>query len=151
MDLLSLLPLRLRRNTRPLRLYLSRKKLKGLRHSIVNENEVEQLFRSFGFTVIYPERMSFEKQVVLYSKAEIIAGFGGSAMHNSVFMPKDSLVINLGNVKHPTDCNSNQRLCDSFTKVQSAFIRYEGKIIDQDSAVGEFDTQHLRREVECLL
>lgn len=72
-------------------------------------------------------------------------------MHNSVFMQTGSLVINIGSLKHPHKINTNQQICNSFSKVQSTFIRFKGKIIDRDEAIGEFDIQYLRDEVERRL
>ena len=140
----------LRRRPRPLKLYLSRKQVHGFR-PITNEDDVERVFASFGFKVIYPEQLSFEKQVLLYRRADVVAGFEGSAMHNSVFMNKGALAINIGSLRRPDQGNRNQQVCDSFSQVQSAFIRFEGKVVDKERELGAFDLQHLKDQLRYLL
>jgi capsular polysaccharide biosynthesis protein len=166
-----------RSKSNPSRIYLSRKKLgmpriantskfarsirkawksrKGLdrgivrKGHIVNEDEIEKLFISFGFAVIYPEQIPFEEQVLMCSKADVMAGFEGSAMHNSVFMKEGSLVITIESLRGTN--TRNQMICNSLSRVRSEFIRFEGKIVDETLKVGEFDTHHLRRQLEKLV
>jgi hypothetical protein len=135
----------------PSRIYLSRKKRRSKRCSIVNEDEVEKLFISLDFTVVYPEKISFEKQVTMYNRADIVSGFSGSAMHNSVFMREGSLVITIGTSREGSTPHRNQVICDSLSKVQSEFIRFEGKVVNRQFQVGEFDTHYLRRELGKLI
>jgi capsular polysaccharide biosynthesis protein len=52
---------------------------------LTNETEIEDLFRSFGFSILYPETLSIEEQVASVSMAELIAGPSGSAMFNLAF------------------------------------------------------------------
>lgn len=59
--------------TGPSRIYVSRTKLKGLRN-LVNELEIEDLFKRKGFQIIYPETMSFYEQINVFSEASIVAG-----------------------------------------------------------------------------
>ena len=47
-----------------------------------NAADVERLFESFGFTVIYPENHPIGVQAAIFARAMVIAGFGGSAMSN---------------------------------------------------------------------
>ncbi|MGK7954098.1 MAG: DUF563 domain-containing protein [Crocosphaera sp.] len=129
-----------------LKLYLSRKYWKK-NFSIANESEVEKVFSSFGFTIIYPERLSFEKQVVLYKNAEVIAGFEGSGMHNSVFMKTGALAITIGSYRRPNKANRNQEICDWLSKVQSIFIKFESKGGNDK----QFDPNYLRSRLNSLL
>ena len=77
--------------------YLSRRKYEIAngrpRRPLANELEVENLFRKYGFEVIYPETLSFEQQLYLYKHCSVIAGLAGSNMHNAAFMPPDTKVI----------------------------------------------------------
>jgi capsular polysaccharide biosynthesis protein len=116
---------------------------------IINEDEIEKLFVSFGFEAIYPEQIPFEEQVLMYSNADIISGFEGSAMHNSVFMKEGSLAITIRSLKS-TDIR-NQIICNSLSKVWSEFIDFNGKTIDELSGAGEFDTHYLRKKLEELI
>jgi len=71
---------RIQRNER---IYFSRstKSAQKLR----NETEVENLFRSFGFSVLCPEDLPIEEQVSLVSNAQLVAGPAGSTMFNLAF------------------------------------------------------------------
>lgn len=53
-----------------------------------NLPEVEEVFVSQGFTLVYPETMSLAEQAGLFGQAEVIAGFAGSAMFNILFCRK---------------------------------------------------------------
>jgi len=117
---------------------------------IVNEDAIEKLFISFGFIVIYPEQTKFEEQVLMCSKADVMAGFSGSALHNSVFMKEGSLVITIGSLEEQSTNSRNQIICDSLSKVQSEFIRFKGRIVYERLGVREFDTHYLQRELEKL-
>lgn len=73
------------------RLYVSRRGIR--RRALTNEAEVEALFARRGFTIVCPESLGFADQVRLFSHARIIAGPGGSAMHNMVFSRPDTRVL----------------------------------------------------------
>jgi hypothetical protein len=79
------------------RLYLSRRKYRlwgrEVRRPMGNEEEVETLFDQLGFEIIYPETLSLDEQITLYSQCNVIAGAIGSNMYNSVFMPSGSRVL----------------------------------------------------------
>ncbi len=77
------------------RIYLSRRLFKKQKRVLTNEKEVEQLFESFGFKVIFPEQLSFTEQVELFAEADIVAGPSGSALHNSAFMNPNSQLLSL--------------------------------------------------------
>lgn len=52
---------------------------------LVNEADVENLFRGFGFEVVRPEALPLDKQVAMIGGAELIAGLGGSVMFSLAF------------------------------------------------------------------
>ena len=61
-----------------------------------NTSQVEQLFASRGFTVVYPEQHTFAQQAAMFAKAELVAGFAGSAMLNTLFCRDLRRIIVLG-------------------------------------------------------
>lgn len=64
------------------KIYLSRSKVKhGLRLS-VNEQSVEELMSSCGLEVVHPQELPLEAVAHIISKASLIVGHAGSAMHN---------------------------------------------------------------------
>lgn len=76
------------------RIYLSKRLLKKSNvQSVDNEEKIEQIFREYGFEIIFSEQLPLYQQVSLLSEAEIIAGCEGSALHLGVFMPLSSKMI----------------------------------------------------------
>ncbi|CAL4869167.1 hypothetical protein MMA231_03458 (plasmid) [Asticcacaulis sp. MM231] len=67
------------------KVYLSRSRLApGLRHS-EQEALLEQKLSAKGFSIVYPETLSLQKQVDIFNHADVIAGTCGSAFHTSLF------------------------------------------------------------------
>ena len=132
----------------PLRLYLSRRQAKGF-HPMLNERQVERVFVDAGFRVLHPEKWSFEQQVALFQRAEVIAGVEGSALHNSVFMRSEALVINIGTAREPTGDILNQRLCDSLSGVVPIHIPFKGEIVRGSKAV--YDVEFLKEALAAAL
>lgn len=50
-----------------------------------NIKDVEEFFENQGFEIVYPEDLTLNDQANIFSRARVIAGFGGSAMFNLVF------------------------------------------------------------------
>lgn len=63
------------------------------RRSCHNADEVEDLFRAYGFEVLQPETLSLPRQVALVRGAEVVAGFAGSAMFLTMFAGRPQHVI----------------------------------------------------------
>lgn len=76
---------------RPERVFISRSGIG--RRRLVNESEIEAIFVRYGFRIVLPELLPIAQQISLFGGAEMIAGLGGSAMHNTVFSPPDSKVL----------------------------------------------------------
>lgn len=64
------------------KLYLSRLKFDD---DLLGEKEIQNNFRKNGYRVVYPERLSFEKQVALLKGAKQIACISGTTAHNLIF------------------------------------------------------------------
>jgi hypothetical protein len=132
----------------PLSLYLSRRHARGF-HPMVNERAVERIFVDAGFKVLHPERWSFEQQVALYQRAEVVAGVEGSALHNSVFMRHGTRVINIGTVREPSGDILNQRFCDSLSRVVSSHIPFQGSVVRGHKAI--YDLDFLKQAIDRLI
>ncbi|WP_375399842.1 DUF563 domain-containing protein [uncultured Amnibacterium sp.] len=78
----------------PTKLFVTRPR--GTARTCRNADEVEALFAGYGFAVVRPELLPLAQQATLFRNAEVVAGFGGSAMLNTVFgqSPKRKLVLN---------------------------------------------------------
>lgn len=77
-------------NAAPLFLYLRRN---SSTRRLINQDEVEEVFRARGFQIITPENLSVQQQIELFSRAKIIAGPTGAAIANLVFAPFGCSVI----------------------------------------------------------
>lgn len=92
---------RYRNMTRGTRVYLQRKPnfLDGIQYNkreIVNEHEVEEILRSFGFISVDTTTMSFEEQVSVLKNAEAIAAPLGASLINATFSNPGAVVLGLG-------------------------------------------------------
>jgi len=81
----------------PKKIYLRRNS--NIRN-LSNAKEVEKLFKSHGYMVVEPEKLTFSQQVALFSNAKYIAGASGAAFANLIFAPQDSKITILIS-KHP--------------------------------------------------
>jgi capsular polysaccharide biosynthesis protein len=66
------------------RIFVSRQDISTNR-ACRNTREVESFFADRGFDVVYPENHDLAVQAAIFDRAEVVAGFGGSAMFNIVF------------------------------------------------------------------
>jgi len=67
---------------------------------------------SAGFEPISPHTLSVREQVTRMAAAETVIGFGGSALHNSVFMRAGATVVEVGDTPQQDRGNSTQlELC----------------------------------------
>lgn len=90
------------------KVYLSRSKLIRDKRKLINELDVENTFKKFGFDVIYPETLSLSEQVTILSTVDFVAGPSGSALHNAAFLKKDAVVVSLTTTDF---CLLNEVLC----------------------------------------
>lgn len=58
-----------------------------------NAAEVEALFAAHGFDVVYPELLDLREQAGLFRDAEVVAGFGGSALFNMLYCEHLQMLI----------------------------------------------------------
>jgi hypothetical protein len=77
-------------DTLPKRFYIIRE---GYTRGISNEQEVRDYFKSQGWALIAPEKLSIPDQIALFRDAEAIAGLHGSALTNLVWCSPGASVI----------------------------------------------------------
>lgn len=75
------------------KIYISRINLNNKR--LINENEVAGLFAKYGFEIIFPEILSFDEQVEIFSKAKYIAGSTGAALTNILYCSANATIITI--------------------------------------------------------
>ena len=90
------------------KVYVSRLKL-GERATF-GEEQVQQIFVSNGYEVIYPESMSLKEQISFMKHCKCLAGIAGSALHLSLFMPSGGTVVQIKRNKPYRDNSDTQYL-----------------------------------------
>lgn len=84
------------------KIYLSRTKLVN-DHAEFGERSLENVFKSAGFHILYPEQLSFEQQVYCLANAKMVAGTMGSISHNFMFCSPETEVIILRKAWYTND------------------------------------------------
>ncbi|NET72810.1 MAG: DUF563 domain-containing protein, partial [Sphaerospermopsis sp. SIO1G2] len=84
------------------RIYITRK----LAHSrrVINENEITNLLKRYGFETVILESMTVAEQALLFSQAEIIISPHGSGLTNLVFCQPNTKVIELFSPNYVYHC-----------------------------------------------
>ena len=137
------------------RIFVSRAS-QGANRSCRNTREVEQFFAAHGFEVIYPELLDLSEQAGVFSKAEVIAGFGGSALFNLTFARRLSTLIVLN---HEAYTARNENL---YSSVLGCDVHYFWSTPDSQHPPGgwseqayysdwDFDFERNREPLEKLL
>jgi len=75
------------------RIYVGRSNARYRR--VMNEPEVVEILKQFGFTYVTPESMSLENQIAIFANAKIIVAPHGSGLTNIVFSNPGTKVIEL--------------------------------------------------------
>lgn len=91
---------------------------------LANPRTVEEMFASFGFRVIYPERMKIADQLSLYANCEILASLSGSGMHNCLFARPGLMTIEVGDTRARRDPALMQRMANELAQVDAHFIPF---------------------------
>lgn len=65
------------------KIFLSRRQCKVQR--LTNSIEIEQIFADNGYRIVFPEEMSFDEEVAIFNRADVIVGATGAAFTNIVF------------------------------------------------------------------
>jgi capsular polysaccharide biosynthesis protein len=89
-----------------------------------NPLAVEEIFASFGFRVIYPERVKIAEQLSLYANCEILASLSGSGMHNCLFARPGLMTIEVGDMRARRDPVLMQRIANEMAQVEAQFIPF---------------------------
>ncbi|MET1059343.1 MAG: glycosyltransferase family 61 protein [Nocardioides sp.] len=76
----------------PSRFFCARRSPKRACH---NAEEVEALFAEQGFEILYPEEYSIPEQAAMFRKADVVAGYAGSALFNVLYAPEPTRMVML--------------------------------------------------------
>ncbi|RLA45882.1 MAG: hypothetical protein DRQ97_08895 [Gammaproteobacteria bacterium] len=76
----------------PVKIYVSRARL-GSDRKMQNAIDIEGYFRKLGWHVIHPEELSLQEQATIFSRATVIVGDDGSALHNSIYSRPGTTIL----------------------------------------------------------
>lgn len=76
------------------RIYISRSDV-GRKRSIINEVEVVNVLKRFGFDVLTLSPMTLLEQAEIFSNCEVVVAVHGAGLTNVLFMPQKSVVIEM--------------------------------------------------------
>lgn len=133
----------------PALIYISRRKWhRGQQERVlVNATDVEDFLENLGFEVIHPETLPLAEQRWMFSRARVVIGEDGSALHNTIFSPPGTRIgaISMGrtNTLHAAAANAlDQRI----TYIPTASDgRLEGTTI-----LYRLEIQHLKNALDRL-
>lgn len=75
------------------KLYVSRQM--APRRKVINEDEIIEVLKKYGFAIYNPEKHPFLEQVSIFSNVKFLVGEQGSGLTNLLFMGKNSSVLEL--------------------------------------------------------
>lgn len=99
------------------KVYLSRLSIKDKRD--FGESFIEDTFKQNGFTIIYPETLTFAQQVSLYAHCRVMATTEGSISHNAIFCKEGTELIVLRKMDY---CNEYQLTINDMKKLKVTYI-----------------------------
>jgi len=91
---------------------------------LANALAVEEMFASFGFRIVYPERVAIADQLSLYANCEILASLSGSGMHNCLFARPGLMTIEVGDARARRNPVLMQRIANELAQVEARFIPF---------------------------
>ncbi|MFO6451281.1 MULTISPECIES: glycosyltransferase family 61 protein [unclassified Aeromicrobium] len=78
----------------PERLFITRPP--GSQREALRAAAIERFFRRRGFRLVRPETLTWGQQAWIFSRAKVIAGYGGSGMFNMMFNPDARVIVITG-------------------------------------------------------
>ena len=90
------------------------------RRRCVNEDQVAQIFKLYGFQEIFCENLTMEEKIGMFRTAKYIAGPIGGGMCNTIFSPPDTKVMSINS---PTFMDVNLRF--AYSMVHTDLFNFE--------------------------
>lgn len=128
------------------RIYLSRNSYG--RRRLANEDDLWPIFENLGFTKYYPEKLSFDEQLALFSGAEVVAGNMGAAFSNLAFCPEGVKVLMLA-----TPGMAHDFFYDICCHKNGSYVAIQGESIDSTADLNSDFTvseEQVHKAIEML-
>jgi len=97
----------------------------------VNEDEVVEIFKSYGFEEIFCENLSMKEKIGIFESAKVVAGPIGGGMSNILFCKPDTKVISINS---PEFFKINKRLKHALSHT-NLFMFDDTKFVDRREGV----------------
>jgi hypothetical protein len=114
---------------------------------LVNQDDIEEAAKKFGFEIIELENMSFSDQVLLFNKAKIVVGPVGASLCNAVFVPKGGIIVGLApyyeNANGYYFANLMAALEKNFVFLLGKQVNTDGFIVHRDYEISVLDFETL--------
>lgn len=94
---------------------------------ISNQSQLEDLFKSNGFEVIFPEDRSLDEQMAIYKGDNLVVSSSGSTLHNILFGRPNSRFVELGDQRTPDAPHIMQQLVNSLAVANYRFIPFSSQ------------------------
>jgi len=85
------------------RLYVTRRGSRWRR--VVNEDEILQRLKKWGFEVVDPGHLTIAQQIEIAAESEVVMGPFGAGMNLLLFAPRDATVVEFKHNRIPMDIN----------------------------------------------
>ena len=135
-------------------IFLTRRKSRS--RKILNEQEIYNFLDENSFSVIETDDMSFLEQVKLFSNAKILISSHGAGLTNMVFMPQNSIIIELMPEYSKYDkfeinkCFENMSNALSFKYIKIDCKRFDYKT-QFDTCDILIDSQELKNKINSIM
>jgi len=83
------------------------------RRRLLNENELVNQIKEYGFKKICFEKLSYEKQVELSENCKIMIGYHGAGLTNLIFMKKKTHLIEINNKHYENEIFKLLSMCQN--------------------------------------
>ena len=134
-------------------IYISRRDVKNKPRALLNEKEIEEMFKKFNFEVLYLQEMNQKDIFDKFVNAKFIAGSLGAGLYNAVFSNKNPKVLSLSS---PNYIRWYLESCKAISKFEHIycfgpdFLSYDK---EQYGGLNDFviDTNELKKYLEKSL
>ncbi|MFN3076258.1 MAG: glycosyltransferase family 61 protein [Alphaproteobacteria bacterium] len=77
------------------RFFLPRRAAPHVATRLVNQDDISEVLAGIGFETVYPEEVSFEERVKMFSEADLIVSPTGASTGNQIFAPERATLVEL--------------------------------------------------------
>ncbi len=134
------------------KIYISRRKLDNpfRGRKIANEKEIENLFKSYGFKIVFPEKLTAVNQHALLANCRWLVGMPGSGMLNGAFLrPGGNIVLLVSQQMNARNPGIEHTISVNHMAEQNVFI-YANEDFEAtaEEPVGNFDRRQLKSHMD---